>query len=77
MEKINQIESFEQNAYITWSKSINTYVDEIKLIEDQLNNLKLTEISKLIDEIKYKIEKKLFSNKFLMTIERKKFLINY
>ena len=36
---------------------------EIKLIEDKLNYSNLTELAKLIDELKYKIEIVLFSNK--------------
>ncbi len=40
-------------------------------IEDQLNKLDLTEITKQIDEVKFKIEKTLFSNKSILFIETK------
>jgi len=85
LEIISIIESFEQDAYNKWkSKRINTYDNDIKLIEEKLNNIKsieerlndielveeklnnnpnnLTNITKQIDELKYKIEKILFSN---------------
>jgi tRNA(Glu) U13 pseudouridine synthase TruD len=68
LEIITNIESFEQNVYKKWSsKSINTYDNEIKSIEDQLIAkqsiltssislvIALTKITKLIDEVKYKI----------------------
>ncbi len=84
-EIINNIESFEQDAYNKWnSKRINAYDNEIKLIEDKLNNNlahttksfeevkhNLTNITKLIDEVKYKIEKMLFSNKSILFIDEK------
>ncbi len=67
-------ESFEQDAYRRWSsRSINTYDNEIKSIEDQLNNLNLNEIIKLIDQVQYKIEKVLFSNKCIFFIETNTF----
>ena len=63
LEIIKNIELFEQDAYKK-CKSINTCDEEIKLIEDKLNDdTNLTEIEQLIDELKYKIEKVLFSNK--------------
>ena len=74
LEIINNIESFEQDAYNKWSsKRFNTYDDEIKLIEDKLkNNLNnVTEITKLIGEVKYKIEKIIFSNKTILFIDEK------
>jgi Leucine-rich repeat (LRR) protein len=72
LEIINKIESFEQAAYNNWSsKRINTYDNEIKLIEDQLIVLDLTEITKLIDEVKYNIEKITFSNKSILFIDEK------
>ena len=76
MDIINKIESFEQDAFNKWSsKCINTYDTEIKSIEDQLNKLDLTEITKQIDEVKYKIEKILFSNKSILFIEKDSFLL--
>jgi hypothetical protein len=84
LEIITNIESFEQNVYKKWSsKSINTYDNEIKSIEDQLIAkqsilyftssislvIALTKITKLIDEVKYKIEKVLFSNNSILFIE--------
>ena len=72
LEIIKNIESFEQDAYNKWlSKSINTCDNEIKLIEERLNDLNLTEITSLIEKVKYKIEKMLFSNKSIFFIETK------
>jgi hypothetical protein len=74
LEIINNIESFEQDAYNKWSsKRINAYDDDIKLIEDKLNNNlnNVTEIKKLIGEVKYKIEKMIFSNKTILFIDKK------
>jgi hypothetical protein len=74
LEIINRIESFEQNAYNKWSsKSIKTYDDEIKLIEDKLNNNlnNVINITKLIGELKLKIEKMIFSNKTILFIDKK------
>jgi hypothetical protein len=74
LEIINSIESFEQDAYNKWSsKSINTYDDEIKLIEDKLNNNlnNVSDITKLIGELKLKIETILFSNKTILFIDKK------
>jgi ABC-type transporter Mla subunit MlaD len=54
LEIINSIESFEQDAYNKWSsKRINTYDDEIKLIEDKLNNNlnNVIDYTKLIGDI--------------------------
>jgi Leucine-rich repeat (LRR) protein len=62
IEIIKNIELFEQDAYKK-SQSFNTFDKEIKLIEDKLNDSNLTELAQLIDELKYKIEKILFSNK--------------
>ena len=62
LEIIKNIESFEQEAYKK-CKSFNTFDKEIKSIEDKLNDSNLNEITQLIDELKYKIEKILFSNK--------------
>ena len=74
LEIINNIESFEQDAYNKWSsKHINTYDDEIKLIEDKLNNdlNNVADITKLIGEVKYKIEKIIFLNKTILFIDKK------
>jgi len=70
LEIISNIESFEKEAYNN-SKSINSFDNEIKLIEEKLNNSSnnLTSITKLIDEVKYKIEKILFSNKSILFID--------
>jgi hypothetical protein len=69
----SNIESFEQTAYNKWkSKSINTYDTEINSIEGKFNN-NLTDITKLIDEVKFKIEKMLFSNKSILFIEKTNF----
>ncbi len=51
-------------------KSFNTFDKEIKLIEDKLNYSNLTELAKLIDELKYKIEKVLFSNKSIFFYDK-------
>jgi hypothetical protein len=62
LEIINNIESFEQDAYNKWSsKGINTYDDEIKLIEDKLKNNYVFDFTKQIGEVKYKIEKIIFN----------------
>jgi Leucine-rich repeat (LRR) protein len=74
LEIINSIESFEQNAYNKWSsKSINKYDDEIKLIEDKLNNNlnNVIDYTKLIGELKLKIEKMIFLNKTILFIDKK------
>jgi hypothetical protein len=74
LEIINSIESFEQDAYNKWSsKSIKTYDDEIKLIEDKLNNNlnDVTDITKLIGELKFKIEKMIFLNKTILLVDEK------
>ena len=76
LEIIKNIESFEQDAYKK-SKSFNTYDEEIELIEDKLNNIllnyyNLTALEKLIDKLKYKIEKWLFSNKSIFFYEKDK-----
>jgi Leucine-rich repeat (LRR) protein len=70
-EIIKTIESFEQDSYNKWkSKSINTYDNEIKSIEDNLNNnFNLTDIARLIDGVKFKIEKIIFSNKSVLFID--------
>jgi Leucine-rich repeat (LRR) protein len=69
LEIIKIIELFEQDAYKT-CKSINTFDNEIKSIEDKLSVLNLIEISKLIDELKYKIEREIFSNKSIFFYEK-------
>jgi len=74
LEIISNIESFEQDSYNKWhNKRINTYDNEIKLIEEKLNNnsTNLTDITNLIDKVKYKIEKMLFSNKSILFIDEK------
>jgi hypothetical protein len=74
LEIINSIESFEQDAYNKWSsKRINTYDDEIKLIEDELNNNlnNVIDVTKLIGEFKLKVEKMIFSNKTILFIDKK------
>jgi hypothetical protein len=68
LEIIKIIESFEQDAYKT-CRSFSIYDKEIKSIEDKLNVLNLTQISKLIDELKYKIEREIFSNKSIFFFE--------
>ncbi len=66
LEIINNIESFEQDVYNKWnSKTITTFENEISLIEEKMNN-NLTDITKLIDELKHQIEKKIFSNKSIL-----------
>jgi hypothetical protein len=59
LEIIKIIELFEQDAYKK-CKSFNTFDNEIKLIEDKSNDSNLNEITQLIDELKYKIEKNIF-----------------
>ncbi len=73
LEIIKNIETFEQNAYNKWnSKSINTFDNEINLIEEKLkNNLNITDVLNLIDEVKFKIEKILFSNRSILFIDEK------
>ena len=66
LEIINRIELFERDAYNNWpSRGINEYDKKIKSIENKLNNNlnNLNDIAQLIDEVKYKIEKTIFSNK--------------
>jgi Leucine-rich repeat (LRR) protein len=72
LEIIRNIESFEQEAYNKWnSKSINTFDEEIKSIEENLDDYSnLSYLSDLIDHFKYKIEKKMFSNKTILFIEQ-------
>ena len=71
---IKNIELFEQDAYKK-CKSFNTYDNEIKSIEDKLNDLNLNEITQLIGELKYKIEKEIFSNKSIFFYEKYSLLI--
>jgi hypothetical protein len=71
LEIIKIIELFEQDAYKK-SKLFNIFDNEIKLIEDKLNVLNLIEITQLIDELKYKIEKKIFSNKSILFYEKER-----
>jgi len=75
LEIISKIESFEEDAYTRWNNNrrINTYDYDIQLIEDKLNNNQnnLTVIIKLIGEVKYKIEKIMFSNKSISFIDIK------
>jgi hypothetical protein len=71
LEMIKNIELFEQDAYKK-CKSFNNYDEEIKLIEDKSNDSNLNEIKQLIDELKYKIEKKIFSNKSIFFYEKDK-----
>ena len=65
LEIIKGIESFEK--YICDKiKPFNTFDEEIKLFEKKLDNQSsshLDELNKEIDEIKFKIESKMFSNK--------------
>ena len=74
LEIIKNIELFEQDAYKN-SKSFNTFDKEIKLIEDKLNDSNLNEITQLIDELKYKIEKEIFLNKSIFFYEEYSLLI--
>jgi Leucine-rich repeat (LRR) protein len=74
LEIIKNIESFEQEAYKK-CKSFNTFDKEIKSIEDKLNDLNLNEITQLIDELKYKIEKEIFLNKSIFFYEEYSLLI--
>jgi hypothetical protein len=55
------IEVFENDCYKT--KPFNIINNEIQLLEQQLNVLKLTET---IDNFKYKIEREIFSNKSIL-----------
>ena len=71
LEIINNIESFEQEAYKK-CKSFNTFDKEIKSIEDKLNDSNLNEITQLIDELKYKIEKEIFLNKSIFFYEKER-----
>ena len=71
LEIIKNIELFEQDAYKK-CKSFNTFDNEIKLIEDKSNDSNLNEITQLIDELKYKIEKKIFSNKSILFYEKER-----
>lgn len=70
---INNIESFEQDVYMKWnSNPINTYDNDIKLIEEKLNsNLYVAD---LIEKVKFEIEKTLFSNKTILFINEKSWL---
>ena len=75
IEIIKNIELFEQDAYKK-SKSFNTFDNEIKSIEYKLNDSNFTELAELIDELKFKIERVLFSNKTIFFYEKEKeFLI--
>jgi hypothetical protein len=77
IEIIKNIESFEQEAYKK-CKSFNTFDKEIKSIEDKLNDSNFTEMTQLIDELKYKIEKVIFSNKSIFFYEKERdYEINY
>ena len=60
-EIIIGIEVFENDCYKT--KPFNIINNEIQLLEQQLNVLKLTET---IDNFKYKIEREIFSNKSIL-----------
>ncbi len=74
LEIIKNIELFEQEAYKK-CKPINTFDNEINSIENELNDLNLIEIEQLIDELKFKIEKVLFSNKSIFFYEEYSLLI--
>jgi hypothetical protein len=77
LEIIKNIESFEQEAYKK-CKSFNTFDKEIKSIEDKLNDSNLNEITQLIDELKYKIEKEIFLNKSIFFYEKERdYAIDY
>ena len=67
-EIISIIESFEQDSY-NKIKPFNTFNNEIQ----QLTSLD----NRLIDEIKYKIEKTLFSNKSIMFIKGYEYKLHY
>ncbi len=75
LEIINRIELFERDAYNNWpSRGINEYDKKIKSIENKLNNNNLNnlnDIAQLIDEVKSKIEKTIFSNKSILFIDEK------
>jgi len=70
IEIINSIKIFEQNSY-KQIKPFNTFGDQIELIEQKLSDsdLEIDIIVKLIDKVKYEIEKTLFSNKSIMFIK--------
>jgi Leucine-rich repeat (LRR) protein len=68
LEIISIIESFEQDSYYK-IKPFNTFDNEI----NQLTSLD----NHLIDEIKYKIEKTLFSNKSIMFIKGYEYKLHY
>ncbi len=73
LEIINSIKSFEKDAYNKWSSnSINKHDDEIKLIQDKLyyNLNNIIETTKVIGELKLKIEKMKFSNKTILFIDK-------
>ncbi len=74
IELINRIESLENDLYKK-SKPFNTFNKEIQFIEQQINdyNLDINEKNKSLDEIKYQIEKKLFSNKSILFMKNYKY----
>ena len=77
LEIIKILELFEQDAYKK-CKSFNNFDEEIKLIEDKLNDSNLNEITQLIDELKYKIEREIFSNKSIFFYEKERdYAIDY
>ena len=69
LEIIKNIELFEQDAYKK-CKSFNTYDNDIKLIENKLKVFNFVAITELIHELKYKIEKELFSNKSIFFYDK-------
>ena len=81
LEIINNIETFEQDAYNRWkSKNICAFDDEINILDENLVNIeklqlnKSNDLSKIItiqiNLLKYKIEKMLFGNKTISYIDK-------
>lgn len=68
LEIINRIEIDENASYKRNNKPFNTFDDEIKSIDSTLVDGPLAAFQ-LIDDIKYKIEQKLFQNKSILFIE--------
>jgi hypothetical protein len=70
IEIIDKIKIFKQNSY-KQIQPFNTFDNLIELLEQILNDsdLEVDIIMKLIDKLKYEIEKTLFSNKSIMFIK--------
>ncbi len=69
IEMINRIQLFENDSY-NKIKPFNTFNKDFEFVEQLVNNGNEVQAIKLIDEIKYKIERTLFSNRSIMYLKK-------